>query len=442
MKTKNYILAKMTALVFLFLGTFAFAQAPDAMSYQAVVRDATGTLMSNKAIGVKMSVLKTSASGTVVYAETFTPKPVTNSNGLMTLEIGKGTPLTGTYSAIDWSAGPYFVKSEIDPAGGTTYSVVSTSQLLSVPYALYAKNSGNGFTLPYTGTDAGTATEKFKIVNLSATQSNAGYFVNSNITNAETALVGINNAIDREGTGVYGQAEASTDNSVLPVGVFGRVMGEGTAGAGVYGQAKNAYAVYGATQNGTAGYFLSNINGKALETVGKLHLRNIGEGAGKVLTSDAVGYATWQTPSTQTATPKVHFSSTGGSSQIVPTAVLTTVNSWLGLDQSGGANYNAATGEYTVPVTGYYAVKAQVSFSSSNTTAGTQAAVRILVDGSLAKQSYSNNAIVGQYHSDASVNLEKTFTAGQKIKIAVLQFGIINNNLFPPGTNFSIHLIH
>lgn len=81
MKTKNYILSKMTALVFLFLGTFAFAQAPDAMSYQAVVRDASGTLISNKAIGVKMSVLKTSASGTVVYAETFTPKPVTNSNG-------------------------------------------------------------------------------------------------------------------------------------------------------------------------------------------------------------------------------------------------------------------------------------------------------------------------------------------------------------------------
>jgi hypothetical protein len=82
---------------------------------------------------MKISIIRGSASGTLVYAETYNPNPMTNANGLVNLEIGSGTPVVGTFSAIDWTNGPYFIKSETDPNGGTAYSIEGTSQLLSVP---------------------------------------------------------------------------------------------------------------------------------------------------------------------------------------------------------------------------------------------------------------------------------------------------------------------
>lgn len=116
-----------------------FSQAPDKLSYQAVVRNTGGGLVQNSIVGIKISILHGSTSGTVVYSET--QNVSTNANGLLTLEIGDGTPVTGTFATIDWNAGPYFLKTETDPTGGTTYTISGTSQLLSVPYALFAKKS-------------------------------------------------------------------------------------------------------------------------------------------------------------------------------------------------------------------------------------------------------------------------------------------------------------
>jgi len=122
------------------------AQAPDKLSYQAVVRDASGNLLTNKAIGMTVSILQGSESGTEVYKEIFDPNPQTNGNGLITTEIGSGIPVTGNFAEINWADGPHFIKTEIDPAGGTSYTITVTSQILSVPYALYAKTAENGLT--------------------------------------------------------------------------------------------------------------------------------------------------------------------------------------------------------------------------------------------------------------------------------------------------------
>ncbi len=132
----------LTLLFTLFLLAGAFAQAPQKMNYQAVVRNANNSLVANQNVSVRITLLQGSATGAAVYAETHNVQ--TNANGLMTLEIGGGSATNGSFAAIDWANGPYFIKSEIDPDGGINYSVTSTQQLMSVPYALYAATSGNG----------------------------------------------------------------------------------------------------------------------------------------------------------------------------------------------------------------------------------------------------------------------------------------------------------
>ncbi len=125
-----------TLLAVAILTATIWAQSPQKMSYQAVIRDASNTLVTNTAVGMQLSILQGTATGTAVYVET--QKPTTNANGLASLEIGDGTIVSGDFTTIDWSAGPYFIKTETDPAGGTTYTITGTSQLLSVPYALHA----------------------------------------------------------------------------------------------------------------------------------------------------------------------------------------------------------------------------------------------------------------------------------------------------------------
>lgn len=128
------------ALIILFSSPL-FAQIPQKMSYQAVIRNSSNVLVSNAPIGMQVSIVQGSASGTVLYSETH--QPTSNANGLVTIEVGAGTVVSGTFSTIPWPSGPFFVKTETDPDGGTNYTITGTSQLLSVPFALYAETSGS-----------------------------------------------------------------------------------------------------------------------------------------------------------------------------------------------------------------------------------------------------------------------------------------------------------
>lgn len=138
--------------VVLLMTANVWAQSPEKMSYQAVVRDASNNLVTTQAVGMQISILQTTATGTAVYVETQTP--TTNTNGLVSLEIGNGTVVSGDFTTIDWSTGSYFIKTETDPTGGTTYTITGTSQLMSVPYALYAKTSGSSIPGPQGATGA------------------------------------------------------------------------------------------------------------------------------------------------------------------------------------------------------------------------------------------------------------------------------------------------
>lgn len=117
-----------------------FAQSPQSFRYQAVARDNSGNVLANQNVNFKISFLSGNISGPIAYSETHTGLS-TNNFGLVELEIGKGTPIIETFSAIEWGINSYFVKVEMDPEGGSYYQVLSTSQLLSVPYALFAEKS-------------------------------------------------------------------------------------------------------------------------------------------------------------------------------------------------------------------------------------------------------------------------------------------------------------
>jgi hypothetical protein len=138
--TNQFLLMLIITLVFQAIVLSSWAQIPEKMSYQAVIRNSSNQLVVNQLVGMRISILQGSESGTAIYTET--QKPTTNANGLVTIEIGTGTT-SDNFSTIDWGNDPYYIKTETDPSGGTSYSISGVSQLLSVPFALYAKNVEN-----------------------------------------------------------------------------------------------------------------------------------------------------------------------------------------------------------------------------------------------------------------------------------------------------------
>jgi uncharacterized protein (TIGR02145 family) len=131
-----------TLFIALFITTITFGQVPEKMSYQGVIRNSGNILVINQTVGMQISILQggdlANPGPTISYVETQTP--TTNANGLVSLEIGAGTAGTGSFASINWANGPYFIKTETDPSGGTSYSITGTTELMSVPYALYAAN--------------------------------------------------------------------------------------------------------------------------------------------------------------------------------------------------------------------------------------------------------------------------------------------------------------
>ena len=259
----------------LLLTTQLFGQAPQKMSYQSVIRNASGQLITNSNVGIQISVLQGSPAGLAVYIERHTTS--TNANGLVSLEIGSGTVIAGNFAGIDWSTGSYFLKTETDPNGSTTYSISGTSQLLSVPYALYAATSGNsgggsGSTLDQAydqgGSGAGrTITADAGAVQINNSGSNTiGLEVNSSINNSTAILANVG------GTGVGFRAESTNAGNTFAAiqantnsngASNSAILGNNTgAGYGVSGQipqtATGAAAVYGSNLRTTGG---SGVNG-------------------------------------------------------------------------------------------------------------------------------------------------------------------------------------
>jgi len=135
MKKKITYIAVLFFVVNIFILHQAYAQTPQKLSYQAIVRNSSNNLVTNKPVGIQISILQGSVNGSAVYTETKTPS--TNGNGLISIEIGSGVG----FSTIAWANSTYYIKTETDPTGGTNYSITGVSQLLSVPYAFQSQTT-------------------------------------------------------------------------------------------------------------------------------------------------------------------------------------------------------------------------------------------------------------------------------------------------------------
>ena len=132
---------KKNILIFLLINIFfsCYSQAPAKFNYQGVARNPQGQVIANQNIALKVLILDIEINGSSIYSETHSAK--TNQLGLFNIAIGGGTVLSGDFNKIPWSQKDKFVKIEMDPAGGSNYTLIGTSQLLSVPYALHSKTA-------------------------------------------------------------------------------------------------------------------------------------------------------------------------------------------------------------------------------------------------------------------------------------------------------------
>jgi hypothetical protein len=235
---------------FWIMTAFVIAQTPQAFKYQAVARTSSGNLIQNQLVAFRISILQGGPSGTLLYQERHTTN--TNNYGLANLDIGNGTVLSGIFSSINWSLGQMYIKVELDPLGGTAYQNMGTMQLLSVPYALYSKTSGDGgLTLPYAGTTS-NSDFAFSVTN---SQSSAIRGQSTGVTGSSYGLYGSSSSAS--GFGVYGYGHT---------GVFGfSADGDGVLGTGIVGVSGNANSDVGAGVRGIHNPISGNGTGKGVE---------------------------------------------------------------------------------------------------------------------------------------------------------------------------------
>ncbi|GAB5410806.1 MAG: hypothetical protein BalsKO_31710 [Balneolaceae bacterium] len=258
-------LKKLTFLAFvLFISTNLYAQVPQGFNFQAMARGTDGIPLINQELGVQVSVLKGSDTGESVYLENHTV--ITNPVGLIQLVIGEGTPSEGNdFSTVDWASDNYFVKLEIDPAGGTEYEELGVSRLLSVPYALLAENvinsvtNGNTFEDVITiNTDDTNFQDSLKIIRLgSETEEEIAYGleIEASSTGRNRPLTAtINEDIGNGGSQYAISGTASGPGTGTHIGMLGTAWNpEATGGNrfGMYGQA-NSLSKYNYGVNGVA----------------------------------------------------------------------------------------------------------------------------------------------------------------------------------------------
>ena len=164
-----------TYFLFLLFSLSIFAQTPEKMSYQAIIRASDNTLLTNANVSLKILIRQGSTTGSVVFEETH--NEMTNGNGLVSLQIGTGNSVQGNFATIPWEQSTYFVETQVDVTGSSNYSLTGISQLLSVPYALHAKSAET-----ITGPLVATEPYKAQVISFTASRNITSTDINNTIS--------------------------------------------------------------------------------------------------------------------------------------------------------------------------------------------------------------------------------------------------------------------
>lgn len=252
----------LTTFAFIFLVTIGYGQVPAKISYQSTVRNGAGNLVSNSPVGVRISILQGAVNGSAVYVETH--NVTSNTNGLVSLQIGGGASVIGNMASINWALGPYFIKTETDPAGGTNYTLAGTSQLLSVPYALYAEKSGSNGQWTTDGTGIYYNNGKVAIG-----------VSNSNPANS-SAILSVNGAIDHYSDDSYQTVERfrnTSSNQEYQLNIAGSNNFDfATKSFGIYNNTTNTWVLN--TEGNSNNVAIGSYNYKQSTPKSKLHVFN------------------------------------------------------------------------------------------------------------------------------------------------------------------------
>ena len=265
-----------------------FAQMPAQMSYQAVVRNSNNQLLVNKQVGLRVSIVQSSDTNVTVFTEVH--NPTTNANGLLTISIGSLNSL----DAVNWSAGPYMLKTELDPDGGNNYTVKSMTQMLSVPYALFARtagtvagNGGNGWNLigdhavfnGYVGINNNEKKARLSVAEYNPADSTTTIHSHASGGVSIHGFVASESNMNWRNVGVSGMAYSKAGTTGR--GVSGVAFGEGTEGIGIFGESRLTNAL----NSGVIGYALSRTGNNNVHNAGFFVARgdwdtNLGVGNG------------------------------------------------------------------------------------------------------------------------------------------------------------------
>lgn len=369
------------SFLFLVFATYLLAQAPQAINYQGIARNASGVAYAGQQINVRLSIHTGTPDGSIEYSET--RNVTTNQFGLFTVQIGSAgaSNIQGSFAAVNWNAGNKFLQTEIS-INGQPYINLGTTQMMSVPFAIHSKEASD-LIFPFSKSMSTTAT-MFNLVN-DNTSSSANTF--------KSTAVG--------GRAIYGSSSTGTGGFFLSNSGTG-MYGESNSGTAIWGESPNGNGVTGVSNhsNGIGVSATNNANGIALSVDGNLRIQggNTNPGLGKVLTSDANGNATWQAAGTG-----------GGFKLPFDTTVNINTQSVLKIKNTGTAAYST----FVIESNNGYAVEG----SSENYTG-----IRGITHGK------KQNGVAGTAFADSSYGIRGYVHFNYKDGVGVIGDGATNNN--------------
>ena len=402
----------LSTLIIIVYSACLMAQAPFEFQYQTVIRDNSGAIMATQPVSFQISIHQGSATGTVVYTETH--QTTTNEFGLATLAVGGGTVVSGSMAAIDWAIDDYFIEIEVDPAGGASYVSVSTTQLLSVPYALNTRKATD-MQLNDLGDVGGNP------ANGEVLKWNGSSWVPNSDDNTDNQTLSLSN----------NDLSISGGNTViLPGGITGVVAGTGLSGGGTSGSvilnAQHNTAMWNADQlQGSKISTKAPANGEVLKWNGSLW-----EPATDSLGSNAVwningssAYYNMGHVGVGTAGPAANLQIDADSGEN-PLRVRVDGETKLMVHKNGGTGIGYST---SVPPENGLIVQGDIGIGTANPT--------------FAKMHFHTNGF-----QDA-IRITNPYTGtsqldGAKIDLQTVNLAIINNESgdFTMGTNGRIHI--